>query len=51
MISLSKQNRIKKDQEKDAKRKALGLGSDAELSSSEQSEEETFEQKKDRVQR
>jgi len=29
----------------------LGLASDAELSSSEKSEEETFEQKKDRVQR
>jgi len=43
MLSLSKKNRIKKNAERKTKRKMLGLASDAELSSSEASAEETFE--------
>lgn len=51
MISLSKKNRLKKDEEKRRKRERLGLNSDDDLSSSDKSVEESFEEKKDRVRR
>ena len=50
-MSLSKKNRLLKDQEKMRKRDIRGLASDEEVSSSDKSIEETFEEKKDRVRR